>query len=127
MRMLLIAVLRIAQFAAGFLLAYAATYGLQLSNQALLTTIGFVVAVSLAASALEHRPLAGAWASVLGATGLFLLAIPRLTWPECPATGSCVSPGTHATTVIAIVVAVLAIAWGARSAQPSRSAPDRGR
>ena len=115
MRVFAVIAVRLGQFVCGFMLGYAASYGLQVHNQALITAGVLTLLVSILASAFDKRFFAGLWAVLLGMTAPLLFSIPRLTWPECPAAGDCVSPGTHLATIVATVVALFAVAWGARS------------
>lgn len=100
------ALVRAAQFLAAFVAGYAASYGIHPGNSAVIASLPWLVAVNLVAWILARNVLAGWWASVLGLAGFFLLALPRLLIPVCPAgTETCVvSPLTYVVTGGALLV-----------------------
>lgn len=100
------ALVRVAQFLTAFVTAYAASYGIQSGNSALIASLPWLVAVNVVAWTLARNVLAGWWASVLGFAGFFLLALPRLLVPVCPAGAeTCiVSPVTYLVTIAALLI-----------------------
>lgn len=110
------ALVRAGQFAAAFVTGYAASYGLQVGNAALMTSLQWLIAVNVVAWVLARRLLAGWWATALGLSGFFLLAIPRLLVPVCPAGAeTCVvSPMTYVATVGAVLITAVVAVFLAR-------------
>lgn len=107
-------VLRATQFVAGLLFTYALTYGVSAHNLALVQATALLAVVSAFAALLARAPFAGLWVSVLGASSLLLLSVPRILWPTCPQVANCVASGTQAATLVAVAVWCACVAWGAR-------------
>lgn len=116
------ALARGAQFLTAFVTGYAASYGIQLGNSALIVSLQWLVAVNLIAWLLARQVLAGWWATVLGLSGFFLLGLPRLLVPVCPAgSDTCVvSPFSYLVTLAALLVTATVAALIARRLREGR-------